>query len=58
MQLKRLLRLIALALMIGLACVMPVPMNLFRKDDLPKHTIEQVDLNEDDDDDQDIKELF
>ena len=57
MQYKRLLRLIALAIMIGLACVLPVPLNWKNKDQLPKDLIEHVQKNDDEADDE-SKELF
>jgi len=46
---KRFLRLSALALMIALASVLPVPITFYRKDDLPKFLIEQLDQKEDED---------
>ena len=55
---KRLLRLSALALMIALASVLPVPITFYRKDDLPKFLIEQLDHKEDEDEKEDIKEIF
>lgn len=55
---KKWLRLLALALIIALASVLPVPINFYRKDNLPKYTIEQVDKKEDDNESEDIKELF
>ena len=53
---KKGLRLIALALIIGLACVLPVPINFYRKDNLPKYTIEQIDTKDDNEDD--VKEFL
>ena len=44
--------------MIGLACILPVLMTFYRKDGLPKHIIEQVDIKEEKDNDEEIKELF
>lgn len=58
MKIKKKLRLLVLAFMIGLACILPIPMTFFRKDNLPKNLIEQVDINEDEDESDDIKELF
>lgn len=55
---KKGLRLLALALIIALASVLPVPINFYRKDNLPKYTIEQIDKKKDDDESDDIKELF
>lgn len=48
---------IALILMIGLACILPVPITFTRKDNLPKYLIEQLDSKNDKEED-DIKELF
>jgi len=56
-KLKRILKLFALLLMIGLASILPVPITFYRKDDLPKYLIEQVDTKEDDIEEDDIKEL-
>lgn len=47
-----------LALLIGLACILPVPMTFSRKDDVPKYLIEQIDKNENDNEDKDVKELY
>ena len=58
MKTKRILRLIALMLMISMASVLPVPILLFTKDKQPKHLIEQIDTKEDDDEKDDIKELY
>ena len=58
MNIKRLVRLCALALFIALACILPVPMTFYKKDHLPKITIEQVDKKEEDEDESDIKEIF
>ncbi len=58
MKIKRSLRLILLMLMIGLACVLPVPMTIYRKDELPKNLIEQIDTKEVEAEEDDIRELF
>ena len=42
MKIKRILRLVAFALFVALACVVPFPINLFRKEDLKKAQIELV----------------
>ena len=55
---KRSLRLLALILMIALASVLPVPISFYRKNDLPKYLIEQIDTKEDEIEDEDIKELY
>jgi len=44
------MRLFALALMIALACVLPVPMSIYKKDDLPKNLIERIEQDEDKED--------
>ena len=48
MKIKRLLRLIALMLMIAMASILPVPISFFSKDNQPKYLIEQIDSKEDD----------
>ena len=58
MKIKRLLRLLALILMIAMASIIPVPITFFNKDKLPKFVIEQIDEKEDDSEKEDIKELF
>jgi len=58
MKIKRILRLIAFALMIGLACILPGPKTFSRKDDVPKYLIEQMDTKDDKEEDDDLKELF
>ena len=58
MKIKRLLRLLALMLMIAMASILPVPITFFNKDKLPKFVIEQIDKKEDDAEKEDIKELF
>ncbi len=58
MNFKRIMRLVALAILIALASFLPVPITFFRKDNLPKHPIEMVDTKEDDREKDDIKELF
>ena len=46
------MRLFALALMIALACILPVPMALYKKDDLPENLIERVEQDEDKEDEE------
>ena len=58
MNLKKTLRLIALIFMVFLACIVPFPMKFTQKDNLPKDLIEQVELKEDDEDEDEIKEIF
>ncbi|WP_332243881.1 hypothetical protein [Flavivirga spongiicola] len=56
--LKKALRLFALILMIALASVLPVPITFYKKDNLPKYTIELVEKKDDDTESEDIKEVF
>jgi hypothetical protein len=58
MTLKRFLRLLALAVIIAMASIIPVPITFAKKDNLPKYLIEQLDTKENEDDEDDIKELF
>ena len=57
MKAKRFLRLIALALLIGMASILPIPITFAKKDNLPKYLIEQIDTKENENEN-DIKELF
>ncbi|MBT8303613.1 MAG: hypothetical protein KJP09_04015 [Bacteroidia bacterium] len=54
MKIKRVIRRVALILMIALACVLPVPLTFAKKDDLPKFLIEKVELEEEREDDEEI----
>ena len=58
MKLKRIMRLFGLVIIIVLASFLPVPITFYRKDNLPKYTIEKIDKKEDDTKKDDIKELF
>lgn len=58
MKIKRLLRLLALILMIAMASILPVPITFFNKDKLPKFVIEQIDKKEEDSEKDNIKEVF
>lgn len=58
MTFKRIIRLFALSIIIALASFLPVPITFYRKDNLPKHTIEKIDIKDDDTESDDIKELF
>ncbi|WP_298339202.1 hypothetical protein [uncultured Algibacter sp.] len=55
--LKKTLRLFALVIMIALASILPVPVTFYRKDNLPKFKIEQIDKKRDDKTQEDIKEI-
>jgi hypothetical protein len=56
--LRRRIRQIALLLMMLLASVLPVPITYYRKDNLPKYVIEEVDTKEGEAEEDNIKELF
>ena len=58
MKIKRILRLIALVLMMAMASVLSVPISIFTKDNQTKYLIEQIDTKEDNEEDDDIKEIF
>lgn len=58
MKIKRFARLCALALFIALACILPFPITFYRKDDSPKFSIEQIDEKKEDEEKDDIKEIF
>jgi len=57
-KIKRIIRLFALLLMIGLASILPVPITFYRKDDTPKYVIEQIDTKEGDSEKDLEKEIF
>jgi len=54
MRIKRVIRRVALILMIALACVLPVPLTFVKKDNLPKFLIEKVELEEEKEDDEEV----
>lgn len=58
MNFKKILRLLVLILIIAMASIVPVPITFKSRDNLPKHLIEQIDNKENDDESEDIKELF
>jgi len=47
-SIKKLLRLLALVLIIGLATLLPVPITIYRKDNTPKFKTEQLDKKNED----------
>ena len=57
MKIKRILRLLALVIMIAMASVLPVPILFYNKDKLPKHHIEQIDKKESKIENREIKEI-
>ena len=58
MKIKKTLRLIALIILILLASLVPFPIKFASKDNLPKHLIEQVEIKDEEDDDDILKEVF
>jgi len=57
-KIKRFLRLFFLLLMIGMAAILPVPMLFYGKDNLPKNLTEHVENTDDENEDDDIRQLF
>jgi hypothetical protein len=57
-KIKRFLRLFLLLLMIAMASVLPVPILFYGKDHLPKNLTELVEDVTEDDEEDDIKQLF
>ena len=58
MKIKKTIRLIALIFMICLACLVPFPLKLSSKDNLPKNLIENVEKKENEEDKDILKEVF
>ena len=58
MKIKKTLRFIALIFMICLVCVLPFPLKLAYKDNLPKNLIENVETNDQDDEKDILREVF
>jgi hypothetical protein len=58
MNIKKSLRLIALIFMIFLACLVPFPLKFSSKDSLPKNLIENVEIKDDEEDEDILKEIF
>ncbi|WP_299890055.1 hypothetical protein [uncultured Lacinutrix sp.] len=58
MNIKKQLRLVALIVFIAIACAIPFPMTFKRKDNLPKHLIEQLDTKDDAQDENLKKDAF
>lgn len=56
--LKKAFRFLALILIIALASVLPVPITFYKKDDLTKYQIEQIDTEDKDTENEDAKEIF
>jgi len=45
-------------MIIALASILPVPITFYRKDNLPKYLIEQIDSKDDETEDEEVKEIF
>ncbi len=58
MNFKKTLRLLAWLMLLVIACIVPVPITFTKKDKLPKYLIEQIDTKDEDENQDDIKELF
>lgn len=60
MKIKKFLRRIAFILIIIIACVIPLPFSIqsYRKDEKPTYVVEQVETKKEEDQEEDIKELF
>ncbi|MFP4845392.1 hypothetical protein [Winogradskyella sp. PE311] len=58
MKIKKTFRLIALIFMIFLACLVPFPLKFSSKNNLPKNLIEQVEIKDNEDEDEFVKEIF
>ncbi|MBC3847318.1 hypothetical protein H8K90_13050 [Winogradskyella echinorum] len=58
MKIKKTLRFTALIFMIVLACLVPFPLKFSSKDNLPKNLIEHIDIKEDDENEDQLKEIF
>lgn len=48
----------AWTVLLVMACLVPIPITFTKKDNLPKYLIEQIDTKEDDNEEDDIKQLF
>ncbi len=57
MKIKRILRLLAIFLMIAMVSVLPVSILFYNKDKLPKYLIELIDKRESDEEKNDIIEI-
>lgn len=55
---KRIMRSFLLLIMIAMASVLPVPILFYGKDNLPKNLTELVEDFDEDDEEDDIKQLF
>jgi len=57
-KIKRFLRLLLLAFMIGITAILYVPILFFSKDNLSKNMREHDEYSDDEDEDHEIKKLF
>ena len=58
MKIKKTLRFISLILMLFLACTAPFPLKFISKDNLPKNLIENIEIKDEEDNQDIIKEVF
>ena len=58
MKIKKMLRLMALVLLICLASIVPFPIQLTKRHNLPKNLIEQVEIKEDTENEDTLKDRF
>ena len=58
MNFKKTLRLLAWLMLLVIACIVPVPITFTKKDNLPKYLIEQLDTKKEEDNEDEIKQLF
>jgi len=58
MKHKKIIRVLALTIMIALASILPVPLSFYAKDNFPKHLIEMVDKKNEEDEEKESKALF
>ncbi len=58
MRVKKLLYFFMLLLFIMIAAIVPFPINFYKKDNLPKYTIEQIDKKEEEDEEGDDYQAF
>ncbi|NAS12977.1 hypothetical protein [Poritiphilus flavus] len=55
MRIKKIIRLLAVIAMVGIASVVPFPINYRRKDEFPKVKIEQLDEEEESNEEDTVK---
>ena len=58
MKFKKVLRTTAWIILLVMACMIPLPITFTKKDNLPKYLIEQIDTKDNEEEEDDIKQLF